>query len=437
VYNHHEEVNVYASTTVGTIYSLRGLNNFGYYEPAEQRGSLQTYQNNTGVGPNVNAATAQVRDLVLTSLHYWSEVLGVDGFRFDLAAVLGNSKSDGGYAFDPDDPDNILNRAVKELPARPGEGGVGVDLIAEPYTADGAGQEQGKFPHGWSEWNDRFRDTIRASQNKRGIIPVTLGSLAMRMAGSEDLFRANDRWPWNSVNYVVSHDGFTLWDLHSYLEPRNNQAFPFGPSDGGRSAKDEMCWDHDGDPEAQQEAVRLSLALLLLATGVPMLTAGTEFNRTQYGDNNPYNLDTVANWIDWTLQESNAALFRFTQTLIQLRKDHSTFRPANFFTGKLQAASGIKDITWLRANGAEIDDGYFGDAYNSFLAFQLDGTSASDAASRFFFRVQQCSPTNSGKFSAFARGPIVAACDGYVASGNRVGKYMCLGDRERRNKREL
>lgn len=384
VFNHHEEGDVDAATaTIGTIYSPRGLNNQGYYERIGPSGPRGSYENNNSVGPNVNAATTEVRDLLTRSLVYWSKTLGVDGFRFDLAAILGNGNPDGGYSFQPNDPDNLLNRAVRLLPARPPGGGQGVDLIAEPYTADGNGQEQGQFPFGWSEWNDRFRDTVRASQNKLGIIPVTPGTMATRFAGSDDLFRANGRKPWNSVNYVVCHDGFTLQDLHSYLETRNNQTSPLGPSSGGRSASDEMCWNHGGDAVSQQEAVRLSLALLMLTAGVPMITGGTEFGHTQFGNNNPFNLDIAANWLDWTLPTTNAALLIFTQTLIGFRRAHPALRPADFFTGQAQP-SGIKDLSWLKPDSSEVDSGYFVDPDNRFLAWQLDGSLAGDPAQRMF-----------------------------------------------------
>ena len=189
VYNHHNEGWVDGTGTSGVIYSLRGLDNTGYYEPAD---NPSQYQDNTGVGPNINAATSTVRNLVIDSLKYWTTVMGADGFRFDLAAVLGNEDAAGGYSYGRDDVNNILNRAVVELPARPPAGGPGVDLIAEPYTADGnqAGQQQGNFPVGWSEWNDRYRDTFRAAQNKLGITPITPGMMATRFAGSDDLFRA-------------------------------------------------------------------------------------------------------------------------------------------------------------------------------------------------------------------------------------------------------
>jgi glycogen operon protein len=372
VYNHHDEAVWNDNTgTIAEIYSLRGLDNTGYYEILSAS-APNLYQNDNGVGPNINAASSTVRNLVLDSLKYWTGVMGADGFRFDLAAVLGNADANGGYSFNPDDPDNILNRAVTELPARPAGGGAGVDLIAEPYTADGAGQEQGNFPVGWSEWNDRYRDVFRASQNKLGCIAVTPGSIATRFAGSDDLFRARGRKPWNSVNYLTVHDGMTLRDLYSYSGTTHDQPFPFGPSEGGRSAEAEMCWDHGGDPVQQVQAVRTGLAILLLSAGTPLISGGSEIYRTQFGNNNAYNIDTIATWLDWTTAGQQSALTAYTGQLMQFRHAHPCLRPADFFTGTDHNGNGLKDLTWYRDNGAEVDPEYFQDANNHFLAYRLD-----------------------------------------------------------------
>lgn len=385
VYNHSEEGGSGESPDACSIYSFRGLDNARYYETERRLGDASAFQNNNGVGPNLDAAEPLVRDLVLDSLAYWANEMGVDGFRFDLAAVLGNSQAAGGFTYDRDDPANILNRAVRDLPVRPPEGGAGVDLIAEPYAVnDGGAYQLGNFPRGWAEWNDRFRDAIRASQNKLGLVPVTPGQLATRVAGSQDAFGGNSRGPWASVNYVVCHDGFCLADLHCYDERNNEQPWPYGRSDGGRSSSDEMGWDHGGDPAAQQQAMRTSLALLMLSAGVPMLTGGSEFGRTQHGNNNAYNLDTIVNWLDWSLASANAGLVSFTRRLLRFRGAHTALRPAAFFTGAPGDGRDIKDITWLRDDGQEIDGAYFGDAGNHFLAWQLDGVSAGDPATRIY-----------------------------------------------------
>jgi glycogen operon protein len=382
VYNHHQEGDVDPATgTAGAIYSLRGLANSDYYEIRSDDAANQ-YQNDNGVGPNVNAAARAVRNLVIASLTYYARVLGVDGFRFDLAAVLGNACARGGYAFDRSDPDGILNRAVRELPARPAGGGPGVDLVAEPYTDRPAGQEQGNFPPGWSEWNDRYRDAVRASQNKLGVLPVTPGQLARRIAGSDDLFRGSGRAPWNSVNYVVCHDGMTLSDLHSFSRTHNDAPPPFGPSPGGRSADDEMCWNHGGVAADQQQAQRTSLALLALSAGVPMLGGGAEFGRTVGGNNNPFNLDTVANWLDWS--RADRSLLLFTRRLLHFRRAHAALRPSNFFLGEDVAGTGAKDIAWYRDDGGEVDEAYFEDPTRHFLAYALDGVAAGDAADAIY-----------------------------------------------------
>ena len=374
VYNHTEEAGASEPRDANTIYTFRGLDNDRYYETERRFGDAATFQNNSGVGPNFDTADPLTRDLVLESLAYWANDMGVDGFRFDLAAVLGNAQTAGGFTFDRDDPANILNRAIKELPVRPAAGGAGVDLIAEPYAVnDGGAYQLGNFPVGWAEWNDRFRDTIRASQNKLGFAKVTPGQLATRIAGSQDLFGANGRAPWAVVNYVVCHDGFCLADLHAFNERNNGQPWPYGPSDGGRSSEDEMGWDHGGNVAAQLQAQRTSLALLVLAAGVPMLTGGSEFGRTQHGNNNPYNLDTAVNWLDWSLATANAGLVTFTRRLLRFRGAHEALRPAKFFTGAPSEGRDIKDITWLRDDGHEIDADYFQDAGNHFLAWQLDG----------------------------------------------------------------
>jgi len=382
VYNHHDEDDVDAATgTIGRIFILRGLDNPNYYE-ALSPSQANLYQNDNGVGPNVNCATTPVRNMVLDSLKYWTDVMGVDGFRFDLAAVLGNADSQGGYSFNRDDPNNVLNRAVAELPARPAAGGPGVDLIAEPYTATGqaSGQQQGNFPVGWSEWNDRFRDVFRASQNKLGFVPVTPGSMATRFAGSDDLFGPRGRSPWNSINYIACHDGFTLRDLYSYNQPNNTQPFPYGPSNAGRSAQDEMCWDHGGDPSQQIQAVRTALAILALSAGTPMLAGGSEFYRTQYANNNPFNLDTVANWFDWQAAAQQTALTGFTRNLLWFRRTHPCLRPQHFFTGTDHNGNGLKDLTWYYDNGAEVTEDYFANPANHFLAYRIDGSEFQDPA---------------------------------------------------------
>jgi len=237
---------------------------------------------------------------------------------------------------------------------------------------------------GWSEWNDSYRDVFRASQNKLGVVAVTPGDMATRFAGSDDLFGPRGRKPWNSVNYIVCHDGMTLTDLYSFNSPKNNQPYPFGPSDGGRSAADEMCWDHSGDPVQQRQAVRTGLAILLLSAGTPMLLGGSEMDRTLEGNNNSYNLDTSANWFDWQLAAQETALTDYTRGLLLFRRAHPSLRPAEFFTGTDHNRNGLKDLTWYFDSGEEADEDYFANPDNHFLAYRIDGSEFGDAAASIY-----------------------------------------------------
>jgi isoamylase len=198
VYNHTAEGDADSQGDIGRLLSWRGLDNATYYELTPDH---HHYWNNNGVGANVNTANQVVRQEIMDALAYWKDTLGVDGFRFDLAPVLGNTFIEGGFRFDKLNPDNVLNRAVRELPVRPAGGGAGVDLIAEPWGIGDGTFQQGGFPSGWAEWNSFFRDSFRASQNKLGVAKTLLSELTTRFAGSEDLFQDNGRKPWHSVNF--------------------------------------------------------------------------------------------------------------------------------------------------------------------------------------------------------------------------------------------
>jgi glycogen operon protein len=172
----------------------------------------------------------------------------------------------------------------------------------------------------------------------------------------------------------------TLHDLHAFNDRENALPFPQGPSPGGRSAQEEMCWDHGGDPAAVRQAVRTSAALLLLSAGTPMLQGGSEIDRTQSGNNNAFNLDTIANWIDWGSAAAEAPLTTFVTRLLAFRRAYSCLRRAAFYTGAVQAGSGLEDIAWYRDDGAEVDQGYFANPTNHFLAFRIDATATGDPA---------------------------------------------------------
>lgn len=353
VYNHTAEGGGSA------LLSLRGLDNAGYYELAADRAR---FVDNTGVGANTNATDPMLRDLVVDSLRYWHEQLGVDGFRYDLAAVLGNACATECFRFDPVDPRGLLRRIPQELP--------GAHHIAEPWGIGAGTYQIGAFPPEWAEWNDGFRDDLRRDQNRLGVEDVTPGWLANRIAGSYGRFGAGGRPPWRSINYIVSHDGFTLRDLHACDAKDNDQPWPYGPSNGGDDHN--LSWDHGGNAAAQRQAVRTSLALLLLSAGVPMLTGGDERLRTQYCNNNPYNLDSPANWIDWADTEHTRSLHTFARRLMQFRAAHPALRPAWYWQPD--------EVTWLRAGGAVADGGYMDDASQQFLAWRLDGAAFDDPA---------------------------------------------------------
>jgi isoamylase len=378
VYNHTGEGGLWdGSGDVASLLSFRGLDNRTYYELT---GGNRFSYDNTGVGGNFNVAEGPVRDLVIDSLRYWSQTLGVDGFRFDLASVLGNACPVDCFRFDALDGGNVLNRAVSELPGRPEGGGAGVDLIAEPWAIGDGTYQLGRFPSGWAEWNGGFRDVFRQAQNALGHAAITPGQLAARLAGSSDLYGDDGRRPWHSVNFLVAHDGFTLRDLYAYDGKQNGQAWPYGPSDGGEDHN--VSWNQGGDPVLQRQAARTGLALLFLAAGVPMITGGDELYRTQYGNNNAYNLDSARNWLDYGA--AVPAFATFTERLIAFRRAHPALRPAVFHEGRDRDGNGIKDVTWYRDDGGEADGGYLDDGTKHFLAYRLDGSEAGDGAASIY-----------------------------------------------------
>lgn len=367
VYNHTGEGGVYSDGNepkTTNILSWRGLDNRTYYELTKDGGF---YFDNTGVNGNFNCANSIARDQILDSLKYYSKVLGVDGFRFDLCPVLGNTiefqQSDGeGFNFDKMPAGNPLNRAVKELPVRQAAGGLGVDLIAEPWNgAGGGGQQQGNFPSGWAEWNDRYRECFRKSQNKLGFAQVTPSEIATRVAGSRDLYQDDGRKPWHSINALVAHDGPCLRDLYAF----NNN---------GRTA-----WDQDGNKNQQRQAARNGFALPLLSIGVPMFTGGDEMYRTQRGDDNPYNKDLDWNHLNWKDLETNKNHFKFASRVIAFRKAHPILRPAEYFDGNDHNGNGLRDITWYRDDAREPDNDYWNATDRHFLGYRLDCTEGASA----------------------------------------------------------
>jgi isoamylase len=331
----------------GPLLSLKGIDNSVYYRLAP--GDLRQYENLCGCGNTVNCEHPRVRALIVDCLRYWVEEMHVDGFRFDLATVLGRDAS--GF--------NSHGAFFKALRAEPSL--AYVKLIAEPWDVGLGGYQLGRFPPGWSEWNDRYRDTVRAFW--RGDA-ARIGELAERFAGSSDLFRHNGRKPTASINFPTAHDGFTLADLVSYNERHNEANLE---NNGGHT--NELSWNCGAEGPTDDAAIvqlrkrqmRNFLATLFLSQGVPMLLAGDEFGRTQRGNNNAYCQDNEISWVDWRLRAVNHDLLEFVRLLAQLRRLHVEFRRETFLKGAASRAS-VKDVAWLNARGVEMTQNDWQDA---------------------------------------------------------------------------
>jgi isoamylase len=381
VYNHTGEGGAWSPTdkTTYNLYGMRGLDNPTYYSLTSD---LQNSWDNTGVGGNYNTRNTVAQNLIVDSLAYWRDKLGVDGYRFDLASVLGNSCQHGCFNFDKMDSGNALNRIVAELPPRPAAGGSGVDLIAEPWAIGGNSYQVGGFPAGWAEWNGAYRDVVRQAQNKLGSAPITTGQMASRFAGSSDLYGDDGRKPWHSVNFITAHDGFTLKDLYSCNSKNNNQAWPYGASDGGEDNNN--SWDQGGVAADQRKAARNGMALMMLSAGVPMIVGGDEALRSINCNNNPYNLDSSANWLNWTRSTDQANFQSFTKAMIAFRKAHPALRPANFYASTDTNGNVMEQLRWFKPDGGVADAAYFNDAANHAIAWRIDGSEFGDSASAIY-----------------------------------------------------
>jgi glycogen operon protein len=380
VYNHTGEGGAWtADTSTYSLLSWRGLDNPTYYSLTAD---LQRSWDNTGVGGNFNTYNSVAQNLIVDSLAYWRNTLGVDGFRYDLASVLGNTCQHGCFRYDKTDPAAAVNRIVAELPARPAAGGAGTDHIAEPWAIGSGTYQVGQFPAGWAEWNDKFRDALRRSQNKLGIENVTTGELATRFAGSSDLYGDDGRRPASSVNFVVAHDGFTLKDLYSCNIKNNTQPWPYGPSDGG--SDNNLSWDQGGDAAAQRRAARNGMALLLLSAGTPMMTGGDEWLRSLRCNNNPYNLDSIANWLGAASGADQTNFNAFVRGLIAFRRAHAALRPRTFYSAADTNGNAMEQLRWFTPAGQTPDAAYWNDPGNHALAWRIDGSELADTASALY-----------------------------------------------------
>jgi glycogen debranching enzyme GlgX len=345
VYNHSAE-----SDEQGPTLSLRGIDNLLYYHLSP--GDLAHYENWTGCGNCLNLPQPRVLQLVMDSLRYWVQEMHVDGFRFDLGPALardasGVSRRSAFYAALRQDP--VLAR---------------VKLIAEPWDLGPDGYQLGNFPDGWLEWNDQYRDTMRAFWLGQG---VTLGQFALRFAGSSDLFEHHGRAPAASVNFICAHDGFTLRDLVSY-DTRHNAANGEDNRDGH---SDNRSWNCGIEGDTDQFEVldlrarlqRALLATLLFSQGTPMLLAGAELGQTQRGNNNAYCQDSELSWLDWS---DGAPLTRYLRQLIGLRQRYPALRRPNWHA----------DILWFDPDGVTLADQAWQDPARRSMGFRLDCDSA-------------------------------------------------------------
>jgi glycogen operon protein len=354
VFNHTAEGN-----ENGPTLSLRGFDNSTYYRLFPY--NRAHYKNFTGCGNTVSFDHASVRGLVLDCLRYWTDEMRVDGFRFDLAPAVGRDAS----GFSRNAPFFSALRSDPVLAY--------VKLIAEPWDVGPGGYQLGHFPAGWSEWNDRYRDTMRAFW--RGDRPLT-GAFAERFAGSSDLFRDHGRKPTASINLVTSHDGFTLHDLVSYNE-RHNAANLENGADGHAHNLSWNCGvegptDDPGVLALRSRQVRNLLATLFLSQGVPMLLAGDEFGHSQSGNNNVYCQDNELAWLDWSLLEKNGDLLMFVRQLTDLRRSRLWLRRDTFLKGTRRAAAS-RDIAWLHPAGREMTAQDWNDDSLRCLALQMSG----------------------------------------------------------------
>jgi glycogen operon protein len=338
VYNHTAE-----GDHTGPFLSLRGIDNASYYRlDAADR---SRYIDFTGCGNSLNVAHPRVLQLIMDSLRYWVLEMHVDGFRFDLASALARELWEVdrlGSFFDIIHQDPILSN---------------VKLIAEPWDLGPNGYQVGNFPVLWTEWNGRYRDCIRRFWKGTG---TSVGELATRLAGSSDLYLRNGRRPHASLNFITCHDGFTLTDLVTY-DQKHNEANGEQNKDGSDLNDSWNCGTEGPTTDPGILALRARqrrnfLTILFLSQGVPMLLAGDEFGRTQSGNNNAYCQDNTLSWVDWTLDAERLDLLEFVRSLIKLRRAQPVFRRRHFFQGRAIHGTDIKDIYWLRPDGAEMSD---------------------------------------------------------------------------------
>jgi isoamylase len=372
VYNHTAEGN-----HLGPTLSLRGIDNCSYYRlESDQR----YYTDYTGTGNSLNVRHPHTLQLIMDSLRYWVTEMHVDGFRFDLASTLAREFYDVDRLasfFDLVHQDPVISQ---------------VKLIAEPWDVGPGGYQVGNFPVLWTEWNGKYRDTVRDFWRGE---PGTLGEFAFRLTGSADLYQDDGRRPYASINFVTAHDGFTLNDLVSY-NGKHNDANGESNRDGTDDNRSWNCGTEGptGDPEVNELRARQRrnlLATLLLSQGVPMLLHGDEMGRTQHGNNNAYCQDNEISWVDWKLAELHSDLMEFVAATTTLRREHPVFRRRRFFVGKPirparpEAGDGtqvLRDIAWFTPDAREMTEQDWNAGFGKCITVFLNGDGINEIDSR-------------------------------------------------------
>jgi glycogen operon protein len=356
VYNHTAE-----SDHRGPTLSFRGIDNAAYYRLRDD--DPRYYVDYTGCGNSLNVRHPHALQLILDSLRYWILDMHVDGFRFDLASALARELHDVDRLsafFDLVQQDPVVSQ---------------VKLIAEPWDVGEGGYQVGNFPPLWSEWNGKFRDTVRDFWRGQ---PYTLAEFASRLTGSSDLYETSGRRPVASINFVTCHDGFTLTDLVSYNRKHNDA----NGEDGADGTNDNRSWNCGAEGPTSDPAVRELrarqrlnfLATLLCSQGVPMLLAGDELGRTQRGNNNAYCQDNETSWVDWDMAGDETSLLEFARGVAELRRNHPVFRRRRFFTGPADGATGRPgDIAWFTPSGREMTDADWKTGYAKAMGVFLNG----------------------------------------------------------------
>jgi len=352
VYNHTAEGN-----QLGPMLSFRGIDNAAYYRLEDNR---RFYRDFTGTGNSMNMRNPHVLQLIMDSLRYWTIEMHVDGFRFDLAATLARELHDVDRLaafFDLVQQDPVLSQ---------------VKLIAEPWDVGEGGYQVGNFPVLWSEWNARYRDTVRDFWRGQ---PATLADFGFRFTGSSDLYQNDGRRPYASINFVTCHDGFTLEDLVSYNQ-KHNEANGDDNRDGENFNRSWNCGVEGPSEEPEIRALRDRqkrnlLATLLLSQGVPMLLGGDDIGRTQRGNNNAYCQDNATSWFDW--ESNDGDLHSFVARLIQLRRDHPVFRRRRWFQGREIHGEELTDVAWFTPDGGQMTLQDWQNGFARSLAVFLNG----------------------------------------------------------------